>query len=110
MAEIRNISVARDFSKFPGGRYYTDGPFSGEKFRKEYLIPALKEATKVVVDLDGVSGFGSSFLDEAFAGLVRDSTLSKDGLFDRINLISHDDSYIEEIRQYVSSASAEHGG
>ena len=46
------ISVS-EFSRFPGGRWKKDGPFSGEEFRDTIVIPALKAAKaagdKVVV-------------------------------------------------------------
>ena len=66
------INVAEQFSRFPGGRYRTDGKFSGERFRDEFLVPALKIYGTVVVDMDGTLGYGSSFLEEAFGGLVRE--------------------------------------
>lgn len=70
------IVVARDFSRYPGGRYKVDGEFSGEAFREEKLVPALREANdtrgRVVVDIDGAAGYPSSFLEEAFGGLVRE--------------------------------------
>ncbi|UYO51672.1 STAS-like domain-containing protein [Rhodopseudomonas palustris] len=69
MSELR-ISVARDFSPYPGPRYIHQGPFSGEKFRK-VLVKELRKGGTVLVDLDGTTGFGSSFLDEAFGGLIR---------------------------------------
>jgi hypothetical protein len=57
-----------------GGRHISDGPFSGEQFRDRFLVPALtraaKTSDKVVVILDGTR-YLSSFLDEAFGGLVR---------------------------------------
>jgi STAS-like domain of unknown function (DUF4325) len=69
------ISIAAQFSRYPGPRYRKDGPFSGEEFREEFLAPALQNAGKtgslVIVTLDGVAGYGSSFLEEAFGGLVR---------------------------------------
>lgn len=102
-AHIKNISVARDFSRFPAGRYYSDGPFSGERFRMEVLLPALKEAETVVVDLDGVSGYGSSFLEEAFGGLVREKLVSRSEALKRVNFVSSDDSYVEEIKSYMSA-------
>ena len=68
----RSIVVARDFSRSPAGRTVDDGPNSGERFREELLWPALKNGTDdVEVDLRGALTFGSSFLDEAFGGLVR---------------------------------------
>ena len=68
---ILMINVARDFSKYPGGRFYSDGPFSGERFREEFLVPALKTGFAVHVILDGTLGYGASFLEEAFGGAVR---------------------------------------
>ncbi|MFC5385150.1 STAS-like domain-containing protein [Aquamicrobium segne] len=69
------ISIAKDFSPYPAGRTGQDGPNNGTRFRKEHLVPALKEAGRtggiVTVDFDGVRSFGTSFLEEAFGGLVR---------------------------------------
>lgn len=74
------ISIAEDFSPTPGGRTATDGEFSGEAFREQLLAPAIAQAIAgrgtVVVDLDGAEGFPSSFLEEAFGGLVRHHELS----------------------------------
>lgn len=69
------ISVLNDFSRYPGPRYRDDGPFSGEQFREEIIEPRLKEALasgqRLKIILDGVAGYGSSFLEEAFGGLIR---------------------------------------
>ena len=65
------ISVAKEFSPSPAGRYASDGPYPGEVFRDQILVPALRNYETVVVDLDGTDGYGSSFLEEAFGGLVR---------------------------------------
>jgi hypothetical protein len=72
MTEIR---LADDFSPYLGGRYRSDGPWSGEEFRDDLLIHRFDEARagggKLVVVLDGVAGVPSSFLEEAFGGLLR---------------------------------------
>ena len=69
------VSIAKDFSKTPGGRYIKEGDNSGEKFRNEILIPkfkqALKKHVKLEIDLDGCMGYPSSFLEESFGGLAR---------------------------------------
>lgn len=71
----RTIYIARDFTRYPGPRYAKDGPFSGELFRAEKLSPALAaakaEGAIVTVYLDDVAGYGSSFLEESFGGLLR---------------------------------------
>lgn len=68
------IKIATDFSPTPGARYRTDGPFSGEQFREEKLLPLFEDKTntdKIIIDLDGAEGYPSSFLEEAFGGLAR---------------------------------------
>ncbi len=78
------IVVARDFSRYPGGRYEADGDFSGEAFRNEKLLPALRRGLAtghvVIVDIDGAAGYPSSFLEEAFGGLVREGHFGADQL------------------------------
>ncbi|TKT71421.1 DUF4325 domain-containing protein [Afipia massiliensis] len=73
---MRTLSIATDFSRYPGPRYRRNGEFSGQAFREEKLIPALKEVQAsgevLIVILDDVAGYGSSFLEEAFGGLIRE--------------------------------------
>lgn len=64
------IKVAEEFSRYPGGSWRSDGPYSGEQFRQDLLAPALLKYSDVTVSLDGALGYGSSFLREAFGGLV----------------------------------------
>ncbi len=93
----------KDFSKFPGPRYASLGEYSGEVFRDQYLIPALKEGD-IAVDLDGVFGYGSSFLEEAFGGLARKG-VSKEKLTKlKEHLICNDNSIINEVRNYIDEA------
>jgi hypothetical protein len=97
---MKSISLARDFTKFPAGRYKEDGPYSGELFREKYLEPALTCDETLVVDLDGARGYGSSFLEEAFGGLVR-LGFPAEKVLSRISLISKDTSLITEIQSYI---------
>ncbi|MGD1007103.1 MAG: STAS-like domain-containing protein [Ignavibacteriaceae bacterium] len=77
MKEINNkiyISIAEDFSRTPGARYYTDGPKSGEEFRETVLEKYFDDSTDeriIEVNLDDVRGYTTSFLEETFGGLVR---------------------------------------
>jgi len=109
------LKIAEDFSKEPAGRYRGDGDASGEVFREERLIPALKKFDRVTVDLDGTEGYGSSFLEEAFGGLLRSYGMNLASFESRVELRSQEDpSLIDEILQYVkeqdarSSKSAKH--
>lgn len=97
------LSVSRDFSRYPAGRYKSDGPHSGERFRDEFLVPAMEAGKQVTIDLDGVRGFGSSFLEEAFGGLVRKGYAS-DSVLETFDLVSKDPSIVIEIREYVLKA------
>lgn len=65
------IDVGKDYSMTPGGRYRSEGDWSGEEFRQNVLEPKLDTGLDLIVDLDGPFGFTSSFLEEVFGGLVR---------------------------------------
>ncbi|MBX8825274.1 STAS-like domain-containing protein [Ochrobactrum sp. SFR4] len=71
------IDLANEFGKYPAGRFPTDGSYNGELFREKFLKPYLKTITeqssseKLIIDIDGVRAFGSSFIEEAFGGLIR---------------------------------------
>jgi hypothetical protein len=107
MARTVEIDVARDFSREPFGRYPVHGPDSGERFRHEFLERPLRAGDHVFVDFDGVSGLSSSFLDEAFAGLVRLGVLPGNRFFEFVTIKSdRDPSYIDDVRDYVAEAAA----
>lgn len=96
------ISIAKDFSPFPGGRYRKFGPFSGEEFRETKLVPLLRSNDRLVVDLDGVRGAPSSFFDEAFAGLVRCNGFVAAELIKKLEFVSEEDpTQIAEIFGYI---------
>ena len=95
------INVERDFSRYPAGRYETDGPYNGQTFREKFLIPALSKKTgKILIELDGARGYGSSFLEEAFGGLIR-AGFTANEVLDRLDLKSEDNTLIEEIKGYI---------
>lgn len=100
------LNVAREFSRFPAGRFRSDGPWSGQKFREDVLVPALKEHVPVDIELDGTAGYGSSFLEEAFGGAVRELRLSRAEADRLIQLRSDDSSLLEEIKLYIADAAA----
>lgn len=68
---MKTISIANDFTKYPGGRYRKHGKGSGEEFRESFLIPNIENQEHITIVLDGTAGYSSSFLEEAFGGLVR---------------------------------------
>ena len=101
------LRVAEDFSRTPAGRYRSDGRWSGEAFREDHLAPALRSTDQgVVVYLDGVEGYGSSFLEEAFGGLVRKNDLAGQDLHKLLRLITDDGAWEKEIWDYIDQAAA----
>lgn len=101
------IIIAEDFTKIPGARYSSEGDFSGEEFRNKILYPkyleAKKKKEKLVVILDGCYGYATSFLEESFGGLVRET--KEKGILNNIQIVSdEDESLIELINRYVKDA------
>ena len=108
----KTIVIAQDFSKFPSGRFRVDGEASGAAFRDDLLVDALNSSESVEVVFDGVPGFGSSFLEEAFGGLVREHHMDKAFLDEHLRLRTEDpdladfvklaERYIEQAAQAVA--------
>lgn len=102
----KRVIKVQDFSKFPGPRYRRLGPASGEQFREEVLLPALKEfGREFVIDLDGVMSYGSSFLEEAFGGAVREGA-NPENLIAVVNqmICEEEPTLREEVLGYVQDA------
>lgn len=90
--------ISTEFSKTPGPRSICEGEFSGELFRIEHLVPefakAISEDYILVIDLDGTAGYGTSFLEEAFGGLIRNNKYSLSQIQKHIIFISNEESYL----------------
>lgn len=108
---MATLNIGQDFSIDPSGRFYTDGDGSGEEFREELLLPALKglsvgEKLEIILD-DEVEGYGSSFLVESFAGLVKYGYFQADELIPLLTF-KHTDSdfsfYVKRIIDYIHAA------
>jgi hypothetical protein len=101
------LDLGKSFSRFPAGRFRSDGPNSGEKFRDEILLPVLRQSdAPVTIELDSALGYGSSFLEEAFGGLIRKG-ISSAALEKRFNFVSEDGALISEILDYIRDASVQ---
>ncbi|MBP0581472.1 STAS-like domain-containing protein [Labrys sp. LIt4] len=113
MSEDLIINIARDFTPFPGGRHYEDGPYSGERFLQEHLLPSIRraevEGSHVVISIDGVAGLPPSFLEEAFGGLLRSGEVT---LEEALRLIRFQaktprvSTYPTQIEDYMRAAAA----
>lgn len=103
MSGAHIIDLARDFSPYPGGRFKTDGPFSGEEFREAVLAPALASAGPVVIRIEGVRGLPVSFLEEAFAGFMRKHRVPESVLRARLTVEAapRHQRYLDLIWQFI---------
>lgn len=99
MAEknCKRIDVGKDFARLPFGRHPADGSNSGERFRKDMLIPALSESECVEVDFDATMGVGPSFLDESFGVLIKERKLTPRQFKSMFRIVSKNDPDIIDI-------------
>ncbi len=103
------LKIAKVFSTTPGPRSESEGPFSGQLFRKTVLAPAVTKAIEqneiLTIDFDGTEGYGTSFLEEAFGGLIRNEKISHAALNKHLQYISKEEPYlIEDILEYLCDA------
>lgn len=103
------INIAKDFSSTPGPRFISEGEWSGELFRTQYLLPKVKKAIseniELKVILDGTAGYGTSFLEESFGGLIRIEMVDYDKLIKILKIISDEEPYlIDDIKEYLKDA------
>ncbi|MCW5319646.1 DUF4325 domain-containing protein [Verminephrobacter aporrectodeae subsp. tuberculatae] len=102
---MTTLCVAKHFSSYPGGRFKRISEFSGEEFRDDFLAPAIRRGDKVVVELDGVVGYGSSFLEEVFGGIVRTMHWTdREQVNKHLKIESSQESWIFEVNQYIDEA------
>lgn len=103
------ISISKDFNKYPAGRFIADGEYSGERFRKEFLVPNLRTGDIVEIDLNDLGGVGSSFWDEAFACLILKEGFLYEEIKSKLILKCDDDitlcpliwKYIDEAKEMI---------
>jgi hypothetical protein len=98
-----------DFSKTPGSRYRDEGKkaHSGQEFREDILEPNFKNAlannNRLLIDLDGTIGYGTSWLEEVFGGLTR--AYGKDKVLSILDFKSEEEDYLtDDIKQYINDA------
>ncbi|MCK9335076.1 MAG: STAS-like domain-containing protein [Candidatus Cloacimonetes bacterium] len=109
MTNRLEIKVASDFTLSPGPRYISEGLHSGEAFREEVLkhkiALAIKNNWKLVIDLDNTSGYGTSFLEEAFGGLIRHNGFNISDILAHLEIISVEEDYlVDDIKSYLEKA------
>ena len=109
---MQTINIGKCFSLDPSGRYYSDeSGASGEQFREEHLWPTLQNlqpGEKLIVILDeGPESYGSSFLTEGFAGIVKYGYMEAQPLLDLLEIKYTDPDYKffdKKIKKYIREA------
>jgi hypothetical protein len=115
---MTKFDIGQQFSRDPVGRFYSESSkinknnlSSGEAFREEHLRPLLlklSEGEKITFILDNdVESYGSSFLVEGFAGIVKYGYMEADSLLSKIEF-QYDDLEFEffenKIIQYINNS------
>lgn len=106
---MTSIRICDDYTDTPGARYRRDGEYSGEDFRESLLLPGIRAAQqtgeKLSIDFAGGYGYPTSFLEEAFGGLVREHGISAAEL-KRVLILTSDDepSLVREVLGYIEAA------
>lgn len=112
LTTMNRLKISTDFTTAPGPRYIVEGKHSGQEFRQTKLLPAIKKAmldgAKLLIDLDGTSGFGTSFLEEVFGGLIREDNYDLADLDAVVEFKSDEEPFLlDEIREYMTDAQRE---
>lgn len=103
------IIYIKNFSITPGSRYRDEGKksHSGQEFREDILEPKFNEIIntdeKLIINLDGTIGYGTSWLEEVFGGLAR--VYGNKLVEEKLIFISDEEPYlIEDLKQYIKDA------
>jgi hypothetical protein len=108
---MNTLNIGKDFSGDPAGRYRSDGGANGEKFREDFLKPKLLELAEgqqlnIILD-DDVESYGSSFLTEGFAGMVKYGYMQRHELINKLVFTYSDEDfefYENKVLQYINEA------
>ncbi len=109
MKKIYRIAV--EFGRTPSARKDEEGKLSGMELRgilKPLIYQCINANEILVVDLDGTAGYGTSFLEEVFGGLIRIEGFSFRDLKQYVEFKTDEDPELEdEIWEYISDAEYE---
>lgn len=102
------FKVVSEFSRTPSARIAKEGKHPGEELRN-MITPkirlALSNNVKFIIDLDEVAGYGTSFLEEVFGGLIREENFSLIQLQQVLEIKSDEEpELIDEIWQDIKDA------
>ncbi len=113
---MKMYNIGKQFNDEPASRYFTDTrERSAEVFRERVLKPLLVTHytnTPIVFILDDdVEGYGSSFLTESFAGLVKYGYIRANELQPRFKLAFSNPMfqfYASRVRSFIDESKYQH--
>lgn len=102
--KTKTIKISNEYSKTVKGRYHPkDGKYTGQRFREEFLQPIFNDYDKIIIDLDDLYGYPSSFREEAFGGLAR--LFPENDVLAKLEFICNDEPpLINQIKQDIIDA------
>lgn len=111
MMEDIKFFVVDGFSRTPSARIAKEGKHPGEELRA-LIVPLLRQAIEnkvhLCINLDGAAGYGTSFLEEVFGGLIRDEHFTYEELDATLKIISDEEpELIDEIWDDIKDAESE---
>ncbi len=103
--------IAKEFGKTPSARIEEEGKLSGRELRN-ILIPmirqSLSDGQRFTIDMDGTAGYGTSFLEEVFGGLIRIAGFSLHDLEMCLIIKSNEDpDLVDEVWEDIRDAEEE---
>ena len=91
--------IAKEFGRTPSARKEEEGKLSGRELRA-ILVPLIKKAIErgvcFSIDMDGTAGYGTSFLEEVFGGLIRNADFTLKELEQCLTIKSEEDPDLTE--------------
>jgi hypothetical protein len=100
-----SISVAKDYTRTPGPRYFSEGDFSGEGFRR-CSCPrngVAYRAGAVTCGSRRTAGYATSFLEEVFGGLYARMVHCALELLGSLDIKSEEEDYLVDDIQGIFS-------
>jgi len=101
------LTIATEFSPKPGPRYSVNGKYSGQEFLEKILekrfLAAESAKQTLTVNVDGLRGYPSSFIDGSFGELMRKVGRSRFEAVIRIKAEKNDFA-LDEINYILSTA------
>ena len=100
---MKKIKISEEYSDNPCTTI--DGVIFRDVILFPYLVKAINNKGKIIIDFDDCYGVGLPFLREVFGGLIRVYNYKKKTILNTVEFISRDDeTLIESVHRYLNQA------